>query len=47
MVNYQRKNLIIEVELENKIGKTLEMDYPEDFFELFGTIKDNTFIEPD
>jgi hypothetical protein len=25
----------------------IEMDYPEDFFKLFGAIKDDTFIEPD
>jgi hypothetical protein len=25
----------------------LENDYPEGFFELFGAIKDDTFIEPE
>ncbi|MDR2704990.1 MAG: hypothetical protein LBC02_04345 [Planctomycetaceae bacterium] len=27
--------------------KAIEMNYPENFFELFGAIKDDTFIEPD
>jgi hypothetical protein len=33
--------------LEDTIKKTLGNDYPDDFFELFGAINDDTFIEPD
>jgi hypothetical protein len=37
--------------ISNWIGDTikivLENDYPEGFFELFGAIKDDTFIEPE
>jgi hypothetical protein len=32
--------------VEDNIKKTLRNDYPDDFFELFGAIKDDTFIEP-
>jgi hypothetical protein len=32
--------------VEDNIKKTLENNYPNDFFELFGAIKDDTFIEP-
>jgi hypothetical protein len=32
--------------VEDSIKKTLGNDYPDDFFELFGAIKDDTFIEP-
>jgi hypothetical protein len=37
--------------ISNWVGDTikivLENDYPEGFFELFGAIKDDTFIEPE
>jgi hypothetical protein len=33
--------------VEDNIKKTLGNDYPEGFFELFGAIRDDTFIEPD
>jgi hypothetical protein len=32
--------------VEDTIKTTLGNDYPNDFFELFGAIKDNTFVEP-
>jgi hypothetical protein len=32
--------------VEDNIKKTLGNDYPNDFFKLFGAIKDDTFIEP-
>jgi hypothetical protein len=32
--------------VEDNIKKTLGNDYPNDFFELFGAINDDTFIEP-
>jgi hypothetical protein len=32
--------------VEGTIRNILGNDYPEDFFELFGAIKDDTFIEP-
>ncbi|MDR1320250.1 MAG: DUF6364 family protein [Gracilibacteraceae bacterium] len=32
--------------VEDNIRKTLGNDYPNDFFELFGAINDDTFVEP-
>jgi hypothetical protein len=32
--------------IEDNIKRTLEHDYPNDFFELFGAINDDTFVEP-
>jgi hypothetical protein len=32
--------------VEDTIKTTLGNDYPDDFFELFGAIKDDTFVEP-
>jgi hypothetical protein len=32
--------------VEDNIKKTLGSDYPNDFFELFGAINDDTFVEP-
>jgi hypothetical protein len=32
--------------IEDNIKKTLGNDYPNDFFELFGAINDDTFIVP-
>ena len=40
-------NTSISKWIGNNIKKILENNYPEDFFELFGAIKDETFIEPD
>jgi hypothetical protein len=31
----------------NNLKKSLEDDYPEGFFDLFGSIKDDSFVEPD
>jgi hypothetical protein len=33
--------------LEDTMRKALKNNYPDDFFELFGAISDDTFIEPD
>jgi hypothetical protein len=32
--------------VEDNIKKALRDDYPNDFFELFGAINDDTFVEP-
>jgi hypothetical protein len=33
--------------VENNIKTILQNDYPDGFFDLFGAIKDDTFLEPD
>jgi hypothetical protein len=43
----QRDNTSISKWIGNNIKKTLENNYPEGFFELFGAINDETFIAPD
>jgi predicted methyltransferase len=43
----ERKKISISNWVGDNIKKILENDYPEDFFELFGAINDETFIEPD
>jgi hypothetical protein len=43
----KQDNISISAWVGNNIKKILKNDYPEDFFNLFGAIKDDTFIEPD
>jgi hypothetical protein len=43
----RQDNISISAWVGNNIKKILKNDYPEDFFNLFGAIKDDTFIEPD
>jgi hypothetical protein len=43
----QRDNTSISKWVGDNIKKILENNYPDGFFELFGAIKDETFIEPD
>jgi hypothetical protein len=43
----QQDNISISAWVRNKIEKNLKTDYHEDFFNLFGAIKDDTLIEPD
>jgi hypothetical protein len=42
----RQKKISVSNLVEDNIKKTLGNDYPDDFFELFGAIKDDTFIEP-
>jgi hypothetical protein len=42
----KRKQTSVSDWVEDNIKKTLKNDYPDDFFELFGAIEDDTFIEP-
>jgi hypothetical protein len=42
----QRDNTSISKWVGDNIKKILENNYPDGFFELFGAIKDETFIEP-
>jgi hypothetical protein len=41
----QKKTSVANL-VEDNIKKTLGKDYPDGFFELFGAIEDDTFIEP-
>jgi hypothetical protein len=41
-----RKKTSVSDWVEDTIKKTLGNDYPNDFFELFGAINDDTFVEP-
>jgi hypothetical protein len=43
----ERRKISISNWVRDNIKRTLENDYPEDFFELFGSINDETFVEPD
>jgi hypothetical protein len=42
----KQDNISISVWVRNNIKKALKNEYPEDFFNLFGAITDDTFIEP-
>jgi hypothetical protein len=42
----KRRKTSVSDWVEDNIKKTLENDYPNDFFELFGAIDDDTFVEP-
>jgi hypothetical protein len=42
----EQKRTSVSDWVEDNIKKTLGNDYPNDFFELFGAINDDTFIEP-
>jgi hypothetical protein len=41
----KHKQMSVSDWVEDNMKKTLGNDYPNDFFELFGAIKDDTFIE--
>jgi hypothetical protein len=43
----KRNNTSVSTWVGNNIRELLKTNYPEGFFELFGAIKDDTFIEPD
>jgi hypothetical protein len=43
----RQNNTSISSWVGNNIKRILKNDYPDGFFELFGAIKDDTFIEPD
>jgi hypothetical protein len=42
----EQKKTSVSDWVEDNIKKTLGNDYPNDFFELFGAINDDTFVEP-
>jgi hypothetical protein len=42
----ERKRTSVSDWVEDNIKKTLGNGYPNDFFELFGAINDDTFVEP-
>jgi hypothetical protein len=43
----KQDNISISAWVGNNLQKILKNNYPEGFFNLFGAIKDDTFIEPD
>jgi hypothetical protein len=42
----KNRNLSISGWVENNIRTILKNDYSDGFFDLFGSIKDDTFVEP-
>jgi hypothetical protein len=42
----EQKKTSVSDWVEDAIKASLGNDYPNDFFELFGAIKDDTFVEP-
>jgi hypothetical protein len=42
----EQKKTSVSDWVEDAIKKTLGNDYPKGFFELFGAINDDTFVEP-